>query len=68
MEATINPNTREVHLYVSNITRNEIIEYQKHFKGMDDYEIFIHNPLQEDDLLCTFDGNINIDNLGNGRK
>ena len=50
-------------MFVDDITISEIKELVKHFVGMDDYEILIHNPKQSTDLIAIYEGNVLVDNL-----
>jgi len=59
----INPVEKTIDINISDTTVNEIKEILNHFKNMEDYEIFIHNPNQSTDLIDVYVGNIMIDNL-----
>jgi len=62
-EINIYPKEKTINVFVDDITISEIKELVKHFVGMDDYEILIHNPKQSTDLIAIYDGNILVDNL-----
>lgn len=67
MNIIINPKTKEVHVYSKTITKDRIKSISENYRSLNDYEIIIHNPEQKDDLIDVYEGNINIENLGNGR-
>ena len=62
-QININPKEKAVDIFVDDITISEIKELVKHFVGMDDYEILIHNPKQSTDLIAIYEGNVLVDNL-----
>ena len=62
-EINIYPKEKTINIFVDDITISEIKELVKHFVGMDDYEILIHNPKQSTDLIAIYDGNVSVDNL-----
>ena len=62
-QININPKEKTVDIFVDDITTSEIKELVKHFVGMDDYEILIHNPKQSTDLIAIYEGNVLVDNL-----
>lgn len=68
MDITIDPKTKEIHIYSKTITKDKIRNISKNYRSLSDYEIFIHNPDQKDGLIDVYEGNINIENLGNERK
>lgn len=67
MNIVINPKTKEVHIYSKTITKDRIRSISENYRSLNDYEIIIHNPEQKEDLIDVYEGNINIDNLGNGK-
>lgn len=67
MNIIINPKTKEVHVYSKTITKDRIKSISENYRSLNDYEIIIHNPEQKDDLIDVYEGNVNIENLGNGR-
>ena len=62
-QINIDPREKTVDVFVDDITVDEIKELVKHFVGMDDYEILIHNPKQSTDLIAIYEGNVLVDNL-----
>ena len=62
-QINIDPKEKTINVFVDDITISEIKELVKHFVGMDDYEILIHNPNQSTDLIAIYDGNVSVDNL-----
>ena len=62
-QININPAEKTINVFVDDITISEIKELVKHFVGMDDYEILIHNPKQSTDLIAIYEGNVLVDNL-----
>lgn len=62
-QINIYPKEKTVNVFVDDITISEIKELVKHFVGMDDYEILIHNPKQSTDLIAIYEGNVIVDNL-----
>jgi len=62
-QINIDPKEKTINIFVDDITIYEIKELVKHFVGMDDYEILIHNPKQSTDLIAIYEGNILVDNL-----
>ena len=62
-QINIDPKEKTINVFVDDITISEIKELVKHFVGMDDYEILIHNPKQSTDLIAIYEGNILVDNL-----
>ena len=62
-QININPKEKAINIFVDDITISEIKELVKHFVGMDDYEILIHNPKQSTDLIAIYEGNVLVDNL-----
>ena len=68
MNIIINPKTKEVHVYSKTITKDRIRSISENYRSLNDYEIIIHNPEQKEDLIDVYEGNINIDNLGNGKQ
>ena len=68
MDIVINPKTKEVHVYSKTITKERIKNISNNYRNLKDYEIYIHNPEQKDNLIDVYEGNILIDNLGNERK
>ena len=62
-QINIDPKEKTINVFVDDITISEIKELVKHFVGMDDYEILIHNPNQSTDLIAIYEGNVLVDNL-----
>ena len=62
-QINIDPKEKAINIFVDDITISQIKELVKHFVGMDDYEILIHNPKQSTDLIAIYDGNVLVDNL-----
>ena len=62
-QINIDPRKKTINIFVDDITISEIKELVKHFVGMDDYEILIHNPKQSTDLIAIYEGNVSVDNL-----
>ena len=62
-QISIDPKAKTINIFVDDITISEIKELVKHFVGMDDYEILIHNPKQSTDLIAIYEGNVIVDNL-----
>ena len=62
-QINIDPKEKTINIFVDDITISEIKELLKHFVGMDDYEILIHNPKQSTDLIAIYEGNVSVDNL-----
>ena len=62
-QINIDPKEKTINIFVDDITISEIKELVKHFVGMDDYEILIHNPKQSTDLIAIYEGNVLVDNL-----
>jgi len=62
-QINIDPKEKTINVFVDDITISEIKELVKHFVGMDDYEILIHNPKQSTDLIAIYEGNVIVDNL-----
>ena len=62
-QINIDPKEKSINVFVDDITISEIKELVKHFVGMDDYEILIHNPKQSTDLIAIYEGNVIVDNL-----
>ena len=62
-QINIDPKEKTVDVFVDDITISQIKELVKHFVGMDDYEILIHNPKQSTDLIAIYEGNVLVDNL-----
>ena len=62
-QINIDPKEKTINVFVDDITISEIKELVKHFVGMDDYEILIHNPKQSTDLIAIYEGNVLVDNL-----
>ena len=62
-QINIDPKEKTINIFVDDITISEIKELVKHFVGMDDYEILIHNPEQSTDLIAIYEGNVIVDNL-----
>lgn len=62
-QINIYPKEKTINVFVDDITISEIKELVKHFVGMDDYEILIHNPKQSTDLIAIYEGNVIVDNL-----
>ena len=62
-EINIDPKEKTINIFVDDITILEIKDILKHFVGLDDYEVFIHNPLQSTDLIDIYNGNVMVDNL-----
>ena len=62
-QINIDPKEKTINIFVDDITISEIKELLKHFVGMDDYEILIHNPKQSTDLIAIYEGNVLVDNL-----
>ena len=62
-QINIDPKEKSINIFVDDITISEIKELVKHFVGMDDYEILIHNPKQSTDLIAIYEGNVLVDNL-----
>ena len=62
-QINIDPKEKTINVFVDDITISEIKELVKHFIGMDDYEILIHNPKQSTDLIAIYEGNVLVDNL-----
>ena len=62
-QINIDPKEKTINIFVDDITISEIKELVKHFVGMDDYEILIHNPKQSTDLIAIYEGNVIVDNL-----
>ena len=62
-QINIDPKEKTINVFVDDITIYEIKELGKHFVGMDDYEILIHNPKQSTDLIAIYEGNVSVDNL-----
>ena len=62
-QINIDPRKKTINIFVDDITISEIKELGKHFVGMDDYEILIHNPKQSTDLIAIYEGNVSVDNL-----
>ena len=62
-QINIDPKEKTINIFVDDITISEIKELVKHFIGMDDYEILIHNPKQSTDLIAIYEGNVLVDNL-----
>lgn len=62
-QINIYPKEKTINIFVDDITISEIKELVKHFVGMDDYEILIHNPKQSTDLIAIYEGNVLVDNL-----
>lgn len=62
-QINIDPKEKTINIFVDDISISEIKELVKHFVGMDDYEILIHNPKQSTDLIAIYEGNVSVDNL-----
>ena len=62
-QINIYPKEKTINVFVDDITISQIKELVKHFVGMDDYEILIHNPKQSTDLIAIYEGNVIVDNL-----
>ena len=62
-QINIDPKEKTINIFVDDITISQIKELVKHFVGMDDYEILIHNPKQSTDLIAIYEGNVIVDNL-----
>ncbi len=62
-EINIDPKEKTINILVDDITILEIKGILKHFVGLDDYEVFIHNPFQSTDLIDIYNGNVMVDNL-----
>mgnify|MGYP003595305360 CR=1 FL=1 len=62
-QINIDPKEKAINIFVDDITISQIKELVKHFVGMDDYEILIHNPKQSTDLIAIYEGNVIVDNL-----
>ena len=62
-QINIDPIEKTINVFIDDITISEIKELVKHFVGMDDYEILIHNPKQSTDLIAIYEGNVLVDNL-----
>lgn len=62
-QINIDPKEKTINIFVDDITISEIKELVKHFIGMDDYEILIHNPKQSTNLIAIYEGNVLVDNL-----
>ena len=62
-QINIDPKEKTINIFVDDITISEIKELVKHFVGIDDYEILIHNPKQSTDLIAIYEGNVIVDNL-----
>jgi len=67
MNINIDPKAKEIHVYTKTITRDKIKNIASNYRNLNDYEIFIHNPEQVESLIDTYEGNVLIDNLGNGK-
>lgn len=67
MDITIDPKTKEIHVYSKTITREKIKSIAENYRNLGDYEIFIHNPKQQENIMDSYAGNVNIENLGNVR-
>lgn len=67
MQINIDPKTKEIHVYSKTITKDKIKSIAHNYRNLGDYEIFIHNPNQVENLIDVYEGNILIDNLGNGK-
>lgn len=65
MDIRIDPKTKEVHVYSRTITKDRIKSISKNYASLGNYEIIIHNPDQVENLIDVYEGNINIENLGN---
>ena len=68
MDIVINPKTKEVHVYSKTITKERIKSIVNNYRNLTDYEICIHNPEQKESLIDVYEGNILIDNLGDGKE
>jgi len=62
-QINIDPKEKTINIFVDDVTTSEIKSMLNHFVGMDDYEVFIHNPKQSIDLIDVYPGNVMIDNL-----
>lgn len=68
MTTNIDAKLKEIHVYSKTVTVNDIKNICKKYSNLKDYEIYIHNPGQVDNLMDVYEGDVYIENLGNERK
>lgn len=67
MDIRIDPKTKEVNVFSKTITKDKIHSICKNYGSLVDYSIKIHNPEQKECLMDVYEGDVLIDNLGDGR-